>query len=235
MHRRHTLAVLILVSGLAGAGLARAQPDPLWEKTLAQVAQTKKWAPGEVMLTVDGVGEGKTERTRTRQRLSGWEGSNPVYESVQIEPPPASGKQPGKSQFDMTGIGEATDELLRIDTKVRRTDNQALHGRSWTLFEAAQSKGPMDVTVKIWVDPLTGTPHRMESTVHGTLMMDMVLRTDYRPHRQAGSLPERFDFRMKVLVPFTDARVNIVSEMDKWQLRPLDAGAKPSAAAAVKP
>jgi hypothetical protein len=75
----------------------------------------------------------------------------------------------------------------------------------------------------------------MASTVHGTLMMDMVLSTDYRPHRQAGSRPERFDFRMKVLVPFTDARVNIVSEMDKWQLRPLDAGTKPPAAAAARP
>lgn len=202
---------------------AQAQPDPLWEKALAHAAQMKKWAPGEVRLLADSTAEGKRDRTRVHQRLSGWDKGNPVYETTQIEPPPEAGKQPGKSEFDMKGIGEATESLLRLDAKVRRRDNQPLHGKSWTLFEVAQSKGPMDVNVRLWVDPATGVAHQMESTVHGTMMMDMNLVTAYRPHPQAGSLPSRFDFRMNVLVPFVDATVKIASDMERWVLRPVEA------------
>lgn len=202
---------------------AQAQPDPLWEKTLAHAAQMKKWAPGEVRLLAESTAEGKNDRTRVQQRLTGWDKGNPVYETTQIEPPPEAGKKPGKSEFDMKGIGEATESLLRLDAKVRRRDNQPLHGKSWTLFEVAQSKGPMDVNVRLWVDPATGVAHQMESTVYGTMMMDMNLVTAYRPHPQAGSLPSRFDFRMKVLVPFVDATVKIASDMERWVPRPAEA------------
>lgn len=203
---------------------ARAQTDPLWEKAVLQAAQMKKWAPGEVQLMAEGTGDGKLERTRVRQRLTGWEKGDPVYETTQIEPPPKAGEKPGKSQFDMKGIGEISEDLLRSNAKVRRRDNQPLHGKSWTLFEVDQSKGPMDVSVRLWVDPATGVAHQMETKAHGTMMMDMSLLTAYRPHPQAGSLPSRFDFRMKVLVPFVDATVNIASDMDRWVPRPADAG-----------
>lgn len=216
-------AAVCLSVSLSGQAQVQAQPDPLWEKALAHAAQMKKWAPGEVRLLADGTADGKNERTRVQQRLTGWDKGNPVYETTQIEPPPEAGKKPGKSEFDMKGIGEATESLLRLDAKVRRRDNQPLHGKSWTLFEVAQSKGPMDVNVRLWVDPATGVAHQMESTVHGTMMMDMNLVTAYRPHPQAGSLPSRFDFRMKVLVPFVDATVKIASDMERWVPRPAEA------------
>ena len=205
-------------------GQALAQPDPLWQKAVAQAGQMKKWAPAEVQLLTEGTGDGKLERTRVRQRLTGWEGGNPVYETIQIEPPLAAGEKPGKSEFDMKGIGEATDSLLRLDARVLRRDRQPLHGKSWTLFEVEQSKGPMDVKVRLWVDPATGVAHQMESTMHGAMMMDMRLLTAYRPHPQAGSLPSRFDFRRQVLVPFVDASVKIASDMERWVPRPASAG-----------
>lgn len=214
---------------------AWAQADPLWEKAVAHAAQIKKWAPGEVQLLAEGTGEGKTERTRVRQRLTGWEQGNPVYETIQIEPPLEAGKKAGKSQFDMKGIGELSEELLRSNAKVRRRDNQPLHGKSWTLFEVDQSKGPMDVTVRLWVDPASGVAHRMETRARGTMMMDMSLLTAYRPHPQAGSLPSRFDFRMKVLVPFVDATVKIASDMERWVPRPAEAAQGSAARANAAP
>ncbi|MFC5462041.1 hypothetical protein [Massilia niabensis] len=217
-----SVAFAAVCLSLSLAAPSQAQADPLWEKAVLQAAQMKKWAPGEVQLVAEGTADGKAERTRVRQRLTGWEKGDPVYETTQIEPPPEAGKKPGKSQFDMKGIGEMSEELLRSDAKVRRRDNQRLHGKSWTLFEVDQSKGPMDIKVRLWVDPATGVAHQMETTAHGTMMMDMSLLTAYRPHPKAGSLPARFDFRMKVLVPFVDAGVKIASDMERWVPRPAD-------------
>lgn len=164
------VAIAAVCISLSLALPARAQTDPLWEKAVSHAAQMKNWAPGEVRLLAEATADGKVDRTRVRQRLTGWDKGDPVYETIQIEPPPEAGKKPGKSQFDMKGMGEMSEELLRSDAKVRRRDNQPLHGKSWTLFEVAQSKGPMDVNVRLWVDPATGVAHRMESSVHGTMM-----------------------------------------------------------------
>ncbi|MDB5752143.1 MAG: hypothetical protein JWP65_2564 [Ramlibacter sp.] len=230
----YAAAFAVVCLSLVLPAQGQAQTDPLWEKAVAHAAQMKKWAPGEVQLLAEGRADGKIDRTRVRQRLTGWDKGNPVYETTQIEPPPEAGKKPGKSEFDMKGIGEATESLLRTDARVRRRDNQPLHGKSWTLFEVAQSKGPMDVNVRLWVDPATGVAHQMESTMHGTMMMDMSLLTAYRPHPQAGSLPSRFDFRMKVLVPFVDATVKIASDMERWVPRPAEAGQGAAGAAPAR-
>ena len=72
----------------------------------------------------------------------------------------------------------------------------------------------------VWVDPVTGVAHQTVSKIHGTMMFDMLMTTEYAPHPQAGSLPERMDFKIKVLIPFVDAKVDIVSRMDNWIPRP---------------
>ncbi|MES2759423.1 MAG: hypothetical protein V4693_18780 [Pseudomonadota bacterium] len=193
--------------------------DPLWTKTLAHAALVKKWAPEEKNVRIDALAEDKLERTKAKLRLKGWENGKPVYETVEIEPKPQPGKS-AKGQVEMSNAGSMSDDLMRPNAPVKRTDNQVLHGKSWTMFDVAESKGPVDVSLRLWVDPVSGVAHHAESKIRGTLMFDMFLATTYAPHKQAGSLPERADFRIKILVPFVDAKVDIVSNMDKWVPRP---------------
>lgn len=194
--------------------------DPLWTRTLAHAALVKKWAPEDTMTKVDAVGEGKHENARTKAHLKGWENGKPVYDTVQIEPPPEAGKPTSKGKNEMSDAANMGEALMRPDAPVRRADGQQLHGKSWTTFDVSESKGPMEVSVRLWVDPVTGVAHQVESKLHGTLLFDMFLTTAYAPHRQAGSLPERSDFKIKVLVPFVDATVKIVRNMDNWIPRP---------------
>ena len=195
--------------------------DPLWTKTLAHSALVKKWAPEDATMTVDALADGKHDKAKTRSHLKGWEKGKPVYDTVQIEPKPEAGKAPAKASSEMTDATNMADQLMRANAPVRRADGQLLHGKSWTTFDVSESKGPVDIGVRVWVDAVTGIIHQTESKVHGTMMFDLFLTTSYAPHPQAGSLPDRIEFRMKVLVPFTDARVNIVSSMDNWIARPL--------------
>ncbi len=212
------LAVMALSFALPAGAQA---VDPLWSKTLAHSALVKKWAPADATMTLDAIADGKRDKTKTRSHLKGWENGKPVYDTVQIEPRPQGGKAPAKARSEMSDAIHMADQLMRADAPVRRADGQLLHGRRWTTFDVSESKGPMDIGVRVWVDPATGLIHQTESKVHGTMMFDLLLTTSYAPHPQAGSLPDVIDFRMKVLVPFTDARVDIVSRMDHWIQRPL--------------
>ncbi|MFC0135449.1 hypothetical protein CR105_14840 [Massilia eurypsychrophila] len=213
------------LAAFATAALSLALPlqaqtvDPLWTKTLAHSALVKKWAPQEKTTRIDASGDDKNERVKVRARLKGWDNGKPVYDTVQIEPKPEPGKS-AKGQTEMNDANNMTDELMRMNAPVRRTDGQVLHGKSWTMFDVAESKGPVNVSVRLWVDPVTGVAHHVESKLRGTLMFDMFMATSYVPHKVAGSVPERSDFRLKVLVPFVDARVNILSSMDNWVPRP---------------
>lgn len=218
---RNLIAAATTVLFLIGT-VAQAQTDPLWEKALAQAAQVRQWEPGALQLTADSIRGGNSKHAQVRQRLIGWNKGEPVYESVQITPPPAQGSKP-KGVFDTKIIRKASDELLKPDSKARRIDNQLLAGKTWTLFEAEQSDGPMDVKLRLWVDPASGVAHRMETTMHGALTMDAGMLTVYKPHPDAGSLPERFELRLKVLLPFAGSTTDIVGEMDGWVRRPVDA------------
>ncbi|MDB5936725.1 MAG: hypothetical protein JWQ01_4069 [Massilia sp.] len=193
--------------------------DPLWTKTLAHSALVKKWAAADKTMNVDAVADDKHDRAKVKSHLTGWDKGKPVYETVQVEPKPEPGKSP-KGPNEMSNAINMSDDLMRPNAPVRRTDGQLLHGQSWTRFDVAESKGPVDVSVRLWVDPVTGVAHQVESKIRGTLMFDMFLATTYAPHKTAGSLPERSDFKLKVLVPFVDATVNIASRMDNWVPRP---------------
>jgi hypothetical protein len=214
------LAALAIAAFSFASPLHAQTVDPLWTKTLAHAALVKKWAPEDKTMTVDAVAEDKHDRSKTKSHLKGWEKGMPVYDTVQIEPKREEGKDSAKGKKAMGDAGNLGDELMRPNAPVKRTDGQLLHGKSWTVFDVAESKGPIDVSVRLWVDPSTGVAHQVESKVHGTLMFDMFLTTEYAPHKQAGSLPERSDFKLKVLVPLVDAKVNIVNRMDNWIARP---------------
>ncbi|MET0855506.1 MAG: hypothetical protein ABWY27_02040, partial [Telluria sp.] len=108
--------------------------DPLWTKTLAHSALVKKWAPEEKTMRIDASGDDKNERVKVRARLKGWDNGKPVYDTVQIEPKPEPGKS-SKGQTEMNDANNMTDELMRMNAPVKRTDGQVLHGKSWTMFD----------------------------------------------------------------------------------------------------
>lgn len=216
----YKLAALAIVACTFAVPSIAQTVDPLWTKTLAHSALVKKWAPEDTTMRVDAVADGKHDKAKTRSHLTGWDKGKPVYDTVQIEPRPEAGKPPVKANSEMTDANNLGDGLMRMNAPVKRADGQVLHGKRWTTFDVAESKGPMDVAVRVWVDPATGIIHQTESKVRGTLMFDMVLTTLYAPHPQAGSLPDSALFKLKVLVPFTDATVNIASSMSNWIARP---------------
>lgn len=193
--------------------------DPLWTKTLEHAALVKKWAPEDRVTNVDAIDDGKHEKVKAKSHLKGWENGKPVYDTVQVEPKEV-GKTSGKGKNEINDASNMSDNLMRPNAPVRRTDGQQLHGKTWTTFDVAESKGPIDVSVRLWVDPVTGVAHQVESKLHGTLMFDMFMTTQYAPHPKVGSLPERMDFKIKVLIPFVDAKVDIASRMDNWIPRP---------------
>lgn len=212
-------ALAIVAFSFASPSIAQAV-DPLWTRTLAQSALVRKWAPEDTTMTVDAIADGKHDKAKTRSHLKGWEKGKPVYDTVQIEPKPEAGKPPVKANSEMTDANNLGDGLMRINAPVRRSDGMVLHGKTWTTFDVAESKGPIDVAVRVWVDPATGIIHQTESRVRGTLMFDMALTTLYAPHRIVGSLPGNVEFALKVLVPFADAKVNIAGTMANWIARP---------------
>jgi hypothetical protein len=62
----------------------------------------------------------------------------------------------------------------------------------------------------------------METTMHGALTMDASMLTVSKPHPDAGSLPERFELRIKVLLPFAGSTTDVAGEMDGWVRRPVE-------------
>lgn len=214
------LAVLALAALSFALPLQAQTVDPLWTKTLAHAALVKKWAPEDKLTSIDAAGEGKHGMIKTKAHMKGWEKGAPVYDEVQLEPKLDPGKAPGKAKGAMPDGSAMSDELMRPNAAVKRTDGQLLHGKTWTLFQVTQSDGPAEMTLKLWVDPLTGVAHQVESKVHATLMMDALLTTIYAPHPVAGSLPERTDLQLKVLVPFKKMSANIVSDLANWIPRP---------------
>ena len=194
--------------------------DPLWSKTLAHAAQVKTWAPENKEVSADSTKDGKHQTIKTRSRLQGWEKGKPVYDTVQIEPKPEAANPAAKKKGEMPDVTAMTDALMRPNAPVRRTEGQSLHGKSWTLFEVAESDGPGEMTIRLWVDPQTGVAHQVESKVHGPLMFDAVMTTEYAPHPLAGSLPQRMDLMLKVLMPFKKSTAHVVGTMDNWIPRP---------------
>lgn len=213
------LAALAIASISLALPLHAETVDPLWTKTLEHAALVKKWAPTDRVTVVDALDDEKHEKVKTKSHLKGWENGNPVYDTVQVEPKEAS-KAAGKGKIEINDASNMSDNLMRPTAPVRRTDGQQLHGKTWTTFDVAESKGPIDVSVRLWVDPVTGVAHQVESKLHGTLMFDMFMTTQYVPHPKVGSLPEWMDFKIKVLIPFVDAKVDIASRMDNWIPRP---------------
>lgn len=215
-----TLAFLAVPAFLSALPASAEVVDPLWSKTLAHAALVKTWAPEDKELSVDTTKDARHESFKTRSHLKAWEKGKPVYDSVQVEPKPGSGNPAAKRKGEMPDVTAMTDALMRPNAPVRRTEGQPLHGKTWTLFEVAESDGPGEMAIKLWVDPQTGVAHQVESKVHGPMMFDAVMTTDYAPHPRAGSLPQRMDLQLKVLMPFKKSTVHVAGSMDNWIRRP---------------
>ncbi|MES2297671.1 MAG: hypothetical protein V4582_11550 [Pseudomonadota bacterium] len=200
---------------------AHAEPaDQLWNKTIAQVTAAKVFVAQDTELVVDGVKDGKDVKKRIKSHLSGWDKEKPLYTVVEIEPKDDPSKPASKTPADGASFSEMTTEMFKPDAKVTRSDGQVLNGKTWTLFQMKKSDGPMDMTMKLWVDPATGSPHKMENHIHGTFMMDVQMNTSYTP--QGGtSVPTRTEMQIEVLIPFKGAKMHLVNSASNWIVHPV--------------
>jgi hypothetical protein len=193
--------------------------DPLWTKALAQVQAAKGLVAQDTELVVDGIKDGKDIKKTIKSHLTGWDKGKPVYTVVDIEPKPDPSKPAPKPGSESTNFSSTTDELFQADAPVKRTDGQVLNGKTWTLFEIKKSDGPMDVTMKVWVDPESGVLLRTENHIHGTFMMDMQMNTTYVSQGRA-SVPGKTDMRIEVLIPFKGSKMHVVNNASNWIARP---------------
>jgi hypothetical protein len=134
-------------------------------------------------------------------------------------PPPEAGKSTPKGKIEMSDAENMGEQLMRLDAPVRRTDGhlgrQELdHVRPGGIEGACQSVGQV----------VGRSAHRRRPSggIEGARHTDVrhVLTTIYAPHKHAGSLPTRSHFKINVLVPFVDAKVNIARSTDNWIPRP---------------
>ena len=211
----------LILASLLLASPAQAQTiDPLWEKTVAQANAARKWVAQDTEFVVNARVKGEDKVIRTRSHLAGWDGSKPHYDTTVIEPRPEAGKTPPDANMGSEGFALMADGLIKLDAPVKRQDGQVLDGKTWTVFRLAESQAVLDIKVSIWVDPVTGALHLVDSHVHGMLMMDMTMKTRYVAHAQAGVVPANIDIDMEVLIPFKGGKMHMVNTPTNWIVRP---------------
>jgi hypothetical protein len=195
--------------------------DPLWAKVVEQVNLSKQWVAQDIDLQSDADVGGTVRKMHSKSHLTGWEKAKPVYTATQIEPvpDPAHPSKPG----DDTNIdfNRLTDLLLAADAPVTRVDDQLLHGRKWALFRAAKSQGPIDIKMQVWVDPVTGLVHHIESHIHVMLTTDMVSNSTFAVQAGAGNQAQQVDSQVEILVPFKHGKIHLTSTNSNWAKRPL--------------
>ncbi len=196
--------------------------DPLWAKVVAQSDEGKKWVAKDVELSIDGKHDGEVKKVKVFMQLTGWEKDKAIYKTVKIEPPadPAKkGNSEGTAQVDK--FSSMSEAMIKIDAPVERKDGQKLDGKPATLFVLEKSEGPMDSKLQVWVDPSSGSIHKIQTHAHVTFMMDMTLNISYKPHASGISMPTQSDFKMDVLIPFKNAKVSLSTNASNWVQRPL--------------
>ncbi|MES2128930.1 MAG: hypothetical protein V4463_16795 [Pseudomonadota bacterium] len=208
-----------LLTALLFATSAHAETaDPLWEKVIAQSDAAKKWVAQDVDMVATARAKGEDRMFHTRGHLSGWDGNKPRYDTTMVEQKPVTGKK-ADAQISGDVFAQMADGMIKADTPYKRRDGQVLDGKTWTVFEVDQSQATMDFQAKIWVDPVSGGLHLVDTHMRATLMMDLYMKTRYAPHAQAGSLPSDIDMNVDVLIPFKNAKLHIVSTNANWIAR----------------
>ncbi len=196
--------------------------DPLWAKVVAQSDEGKKWVAKDVELSIDGKHEGEEKKVKVVMQLSGWEKDKAIYKTVKVEPPAdptKKGGHEGSAQVDK--FSSMSEALIKIDAPVERKDGQKIDGKPATLFVLAKSEGPADTKLQVWVDPASGSIHKIQTHVRVTFMMDMTLNISYKPHASGISMPIQSDFKMDVLVPFKNSKMTLSTNASNWVQRPL--------------
>lgn len=211
----------IALGGLLVFPLYAAEVDPLWAKVVAQSEEAKKWAAKDVDLTMAAHADGKDEKRSVQTQLAGWEDNKPVYKTVKVEPPEDSAKPGKKNSNDISKFSQMSEDMIKLDKKVVRTDRQLFDNKPATLFVVDESKGPGSMKMHVWVDPASGNIFRIRTLVHATLMLDMELNIAYKPVSETLSLPSRSEMKMDVLIPFNGAKVHMISTSTNWVQRPL--------------
>ncbi len=211
----------IAFGSLSFLPLHAAEVDPLWAKVVAQTEEGKKWVAKDMDLTMEAHADGKDEKRKVQMQLNGWDDKKPVYKTVSVEPPEDPGKTGKKGRNDLTKFSLMSEDMIKMDKKVARTDRQVFDNKPATLFVVDESKGPAAMKMQVWVDPVNGSIYKIQSTAHVTLMMDMELNIAYQPISGSLSLPSQSEMKLEVLVPFNGAKVHMKSNSANWIQRPL--------------
>jgi hypothetical protein len=207
---------LILLVCLFAAS-AQAAVDPLWSKVVEQAQQAKRWVPQDMELHIEN---DKDKPVRIKSHLQRWDNKQPVYESVQLEPVPDPAKPHNRAGGKMDEFSAMTDDMLTIDAVVKRRDGKLVDGQRRTEFTVEKSDGPMSATMQLWVDPDTGAIHEMQSHIHATFMIDVMMRTWYGAAAGGISLPAKTDFKLEVLIPFKGMKMHMLHTPSNWIERP---------------
>ena len=216
------LAPLAVSAALFGAGapLYAQGVDPLWKKAVEQVRGAKKSIPQDI--DFEGTDRTKAKplgRILNHSHLSGWAEGKPTYDIVQIEPKPEPGKAHEVDTIDPQSLVELANSSVKLEAAVQRSDDQSLDGKKLTLFHISKNNAMATTDIKLWVDPGSGCPHRMESRLHATLTVDLFISTEYLASAQSECLPRQSTIDLKSLVPFASQDVLIVSTFNNWRER----------------
>jgi hypothetical protein len=214
--------VSIVLSALSILPVHAADVDPLWAKVVAQSDEGKKWVAKDVELSIDGKHDGEEKKVKIFMQLAGWEKDKAIYKTVKIEPPAdkaRNGGNEGSGQVDkFTSLSEA---MIKIDAAAERKDGQKVDGKPATLFVLTKSEGPMDTKLQVWVDPANGSIYKIQTHARAIFMMDMKLNISYKAHESGISMPTQSDFKMDVLIPFSNSKMSLSTSASNWVQRPL--------------
>ena len=215
---RHLVFALALVaSSLATAQNAPAI-DPLWSKAVAQTEAIKKWIASDIAMDIEARDGSEVTKGKTRSHLSGWDKGKPVYKLTEVEP---ADEKDRPESFDVDAFAKMSGGMLTERAPVKRADQQILDGRKWTMFHLNDTKLGATFSIKVWVDPQSGTLHQTETIMQVPLMANIHITTAYGPHAEMGIVPTGSDIDVESRVPFKGGKMRMLSKPSNWVKRPI--------------
>ena len=215
---------LVFALALAASPLAAAQNgnapviDPLWSKAVAQTEVIKKWIASDIAMDIESHDGSEVMKGKTRSHLSGWDKGKPVYKLTVVEP--ADEKDQPES-LDVEAFAKMSGGMLTERAPVKRADQQVLNGRKWTMFHLNDTKLGATFSIKMWVDPQSGTLHQMVTMMQVPLMANIQITTAYGPHAEMGVAPTESDIDVESRVPFKGGKLRMLSKPSNWVKRPI--------------
>jgi hypothetical protein len=214
------LAFALSASVHAVAAPAAKPVDPLWAKAVAQVNTMKKWIPEDFDMDVEVNDGDEVTKTKSRSHLTSWEKGKPNYVVKEI-----SSSKPGKPKDGNLKIDSFTsmaEQIVKEDAPVKRSDNQPLGGKKWTVFQLTESQTGVKIDTKVWVDPQSGALHHMDTVINVPLLADIAMSTAYGDNAEIGVVPKASDISVEIRIPFkSGAKIHMLNTPLNWIKRPV--------------